>query len=159
MLSSNSSHRTYCIAVVTRDELNFSRLKELTSISFVVFPLFEQYCTYTRSLYCSRHILILNRRTGVKNNSSIVLVELRDNRHSWNIILQNWLCSYNLSDNLAVCFVDIKSFVVSEEVKSFNELNVSSCWWHPVILNYIASELSCNFCKALKTDVNYLWLV
>ena len=90
---------------------------------------------------------------------SVVFVQLRNYRLCRNVVFQYRLSSNDLCDYLAVCFVDIEPFVISQEVQRLNQSDISACRWHPVVLYHIAAEFLGYFCKALQTDVDNLWLV
>ena len=72
----DSTHRSYCVAVVARDEFDFSILKHLSSFFFCLCPLLEHYSTYARSLHRVWHILVIYRRTCMKNYFSIIFSKL-----------------------------------------------------------------------------------
>ena len=78
--------------------------------------------------------------------------QLRNHFLRTHIVLQDRLACHYLCDHLTVLLVD--SLIISQEIKSFDQLDVSSCRGHPIILYHFTAKLFANFCKALQADVD-----
>ena len=86
-------------------------------------------------------------------------IQLRDHFLCSDIIDNHRLACNNLCNDLTICLINIQSVVVTQEIKHFDQLHISSCRRHPVVLYDFASKLFYDFRKTLESDVDNLWFL